>query len=290
MPSLNYDTTCDLQEVLKSLYLKYNRFDLIKPDPLQFVYRYSGPRDMEIAGFLAASLAYGRVRQIEASVENLLNRMGPGPFDFVLNLTDADREKLAGFKHRFNTADDIFDLLRILQDVLQKYGSIEACFAQSAKPDDDNIINALSRFVRDLMHRHERIAGTAASKGLTYLLSDPANGSPCKRLNLFLRWMVRDDDVDAGIWKSIDKAKLLVPVDTHMARLCRILGFYERKTVSLATAVEITRKFAELQPDDPVKYDFALSRIGIVEECNGKYRLQCEDCELLRFCRKRDNF
>jgi uncharacterized protein (TIGR02757 family) len=119
-----------------------------------------------------------------------------------------------------------------------------------------------------------------------YLLCDPANGSACKRLNLFLRWMVRDDDVDAGIWKKVDKAKLVVPVDVHMARLCRFLKLYKRKTVSLSAALEITQAFAEIEPFDPVKYDFALSRIGIVEDCNGAYRPQCEDCELLEFCRQ----
>ncbi len=280
----------ELHEVMELLYSKYNRFELIKPDPLQFVYRYCEPRDMEIAGFLAAVLAYGKVRQIEKSVGILLSRMGSSPSKYILNFNDSARVKLSGFKHRFNTADDICDLLILLREILQQYGSIEACFAKSIEPDETNIINALSRFAGGLLTWHKNITGTVASKGLRYLLSDPANGSPCKRLNLFLRWMVRDDDVDSGIWKSVDKAKLIIPVDTHMARLCRILGMYERKTISLATAVEITEAFAELEPGDPVKYDFALSRIGIVEDCNGRYRPQCEDCELLEFCKRRESF
>jgi uncharacterized protein (TIGR02757 family) len=158
------------------------------------------------------------------------------------------------------------------------------------KPDEPNTINALSRFIDKLMTLHSKSTNGAASKGLKYLLSDPANGSPCKRLNLFLRWMARNDDVDAGIWKSVDKAKLIIPVDTHMARLCKILGLYQRKTVTLAAAVEITDSFAAIAPDDPVKYDFALSRIGIVEDCNGRYRPQCETCELLGFCKRRQFF
>ena len=297
MSTLNHSTACpsrasgsngELHEVMERLYSRYNHFELIKPDPLQFVYRYSEPRDMEIAGFLAAVLAYGRVQQIEKSVDNLLSRMGSSPFEFVVNFDGSVKKQLAGYKHRFNTADDICDLLILLRDTLEQYGSIEACFTKSIEPDETNIINALSRFAGGLLARHKHNIGTVASKGLRYLLSNPANGSPCKRLNLFLRWMVRDDDVDAGIWKSVDKAKLVVPVDTHMARLCRILGMYKRKTVSLATAVEITEAFAEIEPDDPVKYDFALSRIGIVEDCNGRYRPQCQDCELLEFCKRRD--
>lgn len=290
MPDLDNRTTCQLHEVLEGLYRRYNRFELIKPDPLQFVYRYSEPRDMEIAGFLAAMLAYGRVRQIERSVDNLLDRMGSSPFEFVLNFNDSARKKLTGFKHRFNTADDICELLNILHDVLQQHVSIEACFASYLEPDDENIISALSCFITGILDQHRKNTDAATSRGLGYLLSDPANGSPCKRLNLFLRWMVRDDDVDTGLWTSIDKSKLIVPVDTHMARLCRILGLYNRKTVSLETAVEITLGFARLEPADPVKYDFALSRIGIVEDCNGRYRPKCEDCELLGFCTRRDSF
>ncbi len=122
---------------------------------------------------------------------------------------------------------------------------------------------------------------------MKYLLVDPAIGSACKRLNLFLRWMVRDDDVDTGLWKSIDRAKLIVPIDVHMGRLCRILGFYSRKGVSLSTAIQITECFAEIEPADPVKYDFALSRIGIVENCNGQYHNACRHCELFPFCRQR---
>lgn len=294
MPSLNYDTVHKsanvrhddrLHQILESLYKKYNRFELIKPDPLQFVYRFDKPADMEIAGFLAAALAYGRVEQIQRSVDNLLARMGNNPFDFVINFKSSSAKSLIGFKHRFNTADDICDLCSILKNILRKYESLENCFAVHLKPDDADIINALSGFVNTLLRQIKTV-----SKGLNYLLSNPANGSPCKRLNMFLRWMVRDDDVDAGLWKSINKSLLIVPIDTHMTRLCKILGLYERKTVSLTTAVEITNNFAKLEPDDPVKYDFAISRIGIIEDCTGRYRPKCEDCEVIEFCKRRDSF
>ena len=290
MSSSNCSTACRLSEVLEELYRKYNRFELIKPDPLQFVYNYSQPRDMELTGFLASALAYGRVQQIEKSVTNLLSRMGQSPYEFVINLDKSAEKKLTGFKHRFNTADDIVALLKLLRDVLRRHGSIENFFAAGLEPEDTNIVNALSRFCGGLLSKYERDNDTPAPKGLRYLLSDPANGSACKRLNLFLRWMVRDDDVDSGIWKSVDKSKLIVPVDTHIARLCKILALYSRKTVSLAAAIEITESFAKIEPADPVKYDFALSRIGIVEDCNGRYRLRCEDCGLLVFCKMREDF
>ncbi len=272
-----------LKAVLDKLYVKYNRHELIKPDPLQFIYEYSKPADMEIVGLLAACLAYGRVEQIESSLRNLLGRMDRSPSEFVLNFTHRDKVSLKGFKHRFNTADDVSDLFVLLRNVLVKYGSIEKFFMLGLRPADENIIPALSRFCDSLLDMHLG----PRSKGLAFLLAGPNHGGAAKRLNLFLRWMVRRDDVDAGLWRSVDKSKLVVPVDVHMGRLCRILGFHNRSNVSLKTAVEITRNFAEIEPTDPVKYDFALSRIGILENCTGRRRGGCNACELLSWCLKR---
>ena len=276
-----------LKAVLERLYARYNHRDLIKPDPMQFLYQYSNRADMEIAALLAAELAYGRVQQIEKSLNNLLGRMGDSPFEFVGGFDGRKRAKLKDFKHRFTTGDDISDLLVLLKRILERYGSIEKFFVQGYNPGDKNIIGALSKFCDLLLDMHAAEHNGQTNGGLKYLLVSPAGGSACKRLNLFLRWMVRDDDVDTGLWKSIDKAKLIVPVDVHMSRLCRILGFYDHKTVSLKTAIKITESFAEIEPADPVKYDFALSRIGIVEDCIGSYRPKCESCELLAFCYNR---
>ena len=149
---------------------------------------------------------------------------------------------------------------------------------------DENTISALSKFCDGLLETYAKAHGGQATRGLEYLLAGPANGSACKRLNLFLRWMVRSDDVDTGLWRRIDKAKLIVPVDVHMGRLCKILGLHSLKTVSLAMAVKITEGFREIEPADPVKYDFALSRIGIVENCTGQRHSRCKLCELFRFC------
>ena len=276
-----------LRQALERLYAKYNRAEFIPPDPLQFLYKYSDPGDREIAGFLSAALAYGRVGQIERSLTNLFSRMGESPYAFVTNFDRSKRERLNGFKHRFTTGRDIADLLELLREVLDEKGSIENYFLQGYGEKDHNIILALSNFCDSLLDRYVKRSRGGIRKGVQYLLPRPAAGSACKRLNLFLRWMVRSDDVDPGLWKSVDKAKLLVPVDVHISRLCRILGLYDRKTVSLATAVEITQGFAEIEPADPAKYDFALSRIGILDGCNGSYRPGCEDCELFAFCCRR---
>jgi len=278
-----------LIDILESLYKKNNRRDSIKPDPLQFVYKYSDPADMEIAGFLAAALAYGRVQQIEKSLTRLFQRMGESPAQFVRNFDRQKRARLADFKHRFTAGDDISDLLTLLKTILNHFGDIQTFFLQGYDPDDTNIIPALSKFCDSLLAMYAGNHKGRVTTSLAYLLTRPAAGSACKRLNLFLRWMVRRDEVDAGLWKSVDKAKLIVPVDVHMARLCKILRLYDRKTVSLAAAVEITRGFAQIEPADPVKYDFALSRIGIVDNCTGRLRPQCRECRLFEICLSRQD-
>lgn len=284
------DRLSKMKRTLERLYAKYNHRRLVPPDPLQFVYHYDRPRDMEIAGFLAAALAYGRVQQIEKSVSNLLGRMGESPYKYVRDFGRSQRKSLLDFKHRFNTGSDIADLLVLLKWTLDKYGSIERYFCECSQPDDETVIPALATFCDSLTKMHASKHGRHVSTGLMYLLSSPTRGSACKRLNLFLRWMVRDDDVDAGLWKSVEKAKLIVPIDVHMGRLCRILGLYSQKTVSLAAARKITESFTEIAPHDPVRYDFALSRIGIIEDCNGTYADRCHACELYGYCLERENW
>jgi len=281
------NSKAQIKNVLEKLYNRYNRREFIEPDPLQFVYHYSKPADMEVAALLAASLAYGRVQQIEKNLNDLFGRMGTSPYAFVMNFDKANRKKLGTFKHRFTTGQDISDLLGVLRKVLQENGSIEKYFLSGYSKDDENIIPAISRFCGSLCAIYAKENGGQVSNGLKYLLASPVRGSACKRLNLFLRWMVRNDDVDTGLWKCIDKAKLIVPADVHIGRLCRILGFHERKTVSLSTAVKITECFAEIEPADPVKYDFALSRIGILGHCTARLRSGCEFCELFEFCRRK---
>ena len=265
---------------MEKLYRGYNHKKFIPPDPLQFVYKYRRKADIEIVAFLASALAYGRVGQIEKSLTDLFGRMGNSPFEYAQNFNGEQREKLKSFKHRFTTGDCLSDLLELLQVVLSRFGSIEEFFMQGYSCGDKNIVPALSRFCDSLTAAHNG----QTTRNLKYLFASPARGSACKRLNLFLRWMVRDDEVDLGLWKSIDRAKLIVPMDIHMFRISGMLNFHHRKNNSLKTAVEVTEKFAQIEPCDPVKYDFALSRIGIVENCNGNFRPECEVCELGGLC------
>jgi uncharacterized protein (TIGR02757 family) len=214
--------------------------------------------------------------------------MGSSPREFVINFMKTDRRLLAGFKHRFNDEHDIILLIEAMKAMLKKYGTIEECLLSFYNPDDENVLPALNGFCGFLFGHIDANPLLPQAKAVKYLLSSPSGGSPCKRLNMFLRWMVRDDEVDPGVWKSIPASKLIVPMDTHLARLSRIIGFHNKKTVNLKTAVEVTHKFAEICPDDPVRYDFCLSRVGIVESCNGISCDYCRRCELANLCRDRN--
>lgn len=269
-----------LRDVLERVYARYNHRQFIGSDPLQFIYRYRDRRDREIVAFLASALAYGRVQQIERSLTQLFDRMEGSPYEFTLRFDSRGRARLHRFKHRFTTGDDLSDLLGLFRRVFDDCGSLETFFLRGYRPEHATVLPALTRFCESLSGR------MPPSAGLNYLLASPSRGSACKRLNLFLRWMVREDEVDVGLWKRIDKAKLIVPVDVHMGRLCRILGFHASKAATLAAAIKITEAFAQIEPTDPAKYDFALSRIGIIEDCTGRRQAYCDCCELNDLCRR----
>ena len=246
----------------ESLYDTYHRRENVFPDPLVFLYGYPDVRDREIVALVAASLAFGRVGQIVKVVGDALERIGTRPRRFV---EETDPSRLGGifqsFRHRYVSGVEMASLFRALQGVLREYGSLNACFLEGLSGDSETVAPALDPFAANLA-RH----GGAGGPG--FLLPLPGRKSACKRLNLFLRWMVREDDVDPGGWKGVSPARLLVPLDTHVHRLCRGLGITARKDGSMATALEITRFFRDMTPADPVRYDFALTRLGMA--ANGR--------------------
>lgn len=237
---------------LENIYQKFNRRKYVHPDPLEFLYRYPYLQDREIVGLISSSLAYGRVAQILKSIETVLDKMGSSPFRF---LTKTDTRSLvrtfSGFKHRFTTDEGLVSLMTGIKKIILKHGSLNICFVEGLDRNDKTIKEALVKFVAELncIDRH--------------LIPWPEKKGACKRLNLFLRWMVRKDAVDPGGWKSVPKKKLIVPLDTHMAKIGRLLGATTRQTADLKMALEITEKFKQPAPLDPVKYDFALTRFGI---------------------------
>ncbi len=251
----------DLKPWLESLYRAHNRRAFVHPDPLEFLYRYPDPRDQEIAGLIAACLAYGRVSQILASVSQVLDWM-ESPRAFLERTTAARlRQRFRGFKHRFTDGGELAAFLLSIKRAIAAHGSLEALFVSGIGARDETLLPALALFVDEL----RALAGGQGA--CPSLLPSPADGSACKRLNLFLRWMARKDAVDPGPWRTVPRAKLVVPLDTHLFRIARLLGLTERKQADLKTAMEITRRFAEIRPRDPVRYDFSLTRIGINPSC-----------------------
>jgi uncharacterized protein (TIGR02757 family) len=245
---------------LEDLYRTYNKREFVHPDPLEFLYDYDEPLDREIVALVASSLAYGRVAQILKSVEWVLSRM-PQPREFLMSSTPSSlRKALRGFKHRFTTGDEMASMLSSARRAIERFGSLEKCFMSGIGAEDESLIPGLTAFVETLKSEMTDSCGS--------LLPDPAHGSACKRLNLFLRWMVRQDDVDPGGWYNLSPAGLVVPLDVHMHRIALALGLTGRKQADMRTAIEITDAFRMISPADPVRYDFALTRLGIRDDCD----------------------
>jgi uncharacterized protein (TIGR02757 family) len=259
----------DLSDPLSALYRRLNRRAYVHPDPLELLYRYDKPQDQEIAGLVCACLAYGRVGQIIASCQRLLEPMGASPRAFLERACEREiRGLCAGFKHRFTTAGEAADLLVAVKRALGVHGSLEALFAAGMSAGDDTVIPALGEFVDGMR------AFAGGADPCPTLLSSPRDGSACKRLNLWLRWMARRDAVDPGPWRSVRRSRLVVPLDTHLHRIARGLGLTARKAADMKTAIEITMGFARYSPRDPVKFDFCLTRLGINPACRTD-EMQC---------------
>lgn len=235
-------------------YREFNKPEFIHPDPLEFVWRYKSGADKEIAGFIAASLAYGNVTQILKSVEKVLGPMGPSPAAW---LRKADRalikKTFAAFKHRFTTGAELTVFLVNIKEAVKTHGSLQALFLAGYEPGAATVEAAIYAFINSFNSQ-----GCAPS-----LTPCPELKSSFKRVNLYLRWMVRKDAVDPGVWTKVSPAKLIIPLDTHMRQVAMRLGMTARKDTSMKTASEITAFFRRVNPADPVKYDFALTRAGI---------------------------
>lgn len=252
-----------LKKLLEGLYKRYNHREFVHPDPLEFLYYYNSPRELEVVGLIAASLAYGNVKQILKSVSFVLERLGSSPRSFIIDHSEEELKKIfVDFKHRFTASDDVVNLLVGIKRVLRKYGSLRNCFLAYFSSEHESVLTALNGFVSEI------------TNGLSFahvgFISSPNAKSACKRLNLFLRWMVRRDEVDIGVWDDIPKSKLIVPLDTHMHRISLALGLTSCKQANLKAAIEITKAFKKIEPNDPVKYDFVLTRFGIRKDIDSK--------------------
>ncbi len=271
-------TSVRLEVRLNQLRQNQDRKARVAADPVSFVHRYPGPDDQEVVGLIAASLAFGNVTAIRASIDRVLVALGEAPAVAVRRRRRATLERrLEAFVHRIYRGEHVAALLANAGALVRDRGSLGAAFATELEAVGD-FREALARFA-------DALRGPDAPRGLRHLVPDPRAGSACKRLLLYLRWMVRPaDGVDLGLW-PISPAHLVIPVDTHVHRIARNLGFTQRKDASWRTAEEITACLRDFDPRDPVKYDFALCHLGISRQCPSQRDPDlCATCVLKAHC------
>jgi uncharacterized protein (TIGR02757 family) len=278
-----------LRARLDDLYAAYNREDAAA-DPIQIVRRYAHPADQEVVGFCAAALAFGRVQSVLNTVDTLTAIIGPRPAEYVRTFDPAaPHPELRRMVHRWTRGRDLVALLWILRQMIDRAGSIEAFFCEEDGDGSADIAEALDRFSRralalDLRAAYGRVPARA---GVCYFFPRPSAGSGCKRLNLFLRWMVRRDAVDLGAWTRVTPARLVVPLDTHVIRLGRCLRLTRYTSPGWRMASEITSSLRRLDPRDPVKYDFSLCHVGMMNACGFGRRQGDSQCPLKGLCHPR---
>jgi uncharacterized protein (TIGR02757 family) len=268
----------------------YQAFDHVTSatDPVHIVRRFTAPEDREIVGFCAAGLAFGRVASVLQSVESLLAVMGPHPARFVREFDPArERDRFAPLVHRWIRGRDLMALLLILQRMLRESGSIEKFFLEGDDSREPHVGAALDSFstralATDLRDAYGR--RVPKQRGVSYFFPRPSAGSACKRLNLFLRWMVRRDEIDLGVWTGLSPARLIVPLDTHVIRLGRCLRLTRYTSPGWKMASEITASLRDVDALDPVRYDFALCHVGMMNACGFAKPQRDSQCPLKGLC------
>ncbi len=249
----------ELKEFLDAKVLQYNNVKFLDSDPLQVPHRFSKKEDIEISAFLTATIAWGNRKSIINNANKMMELLEFTPHDFVLNHQEKELEKLKGFVHRTFNAEDLRYFIKSLKNIYLHHGGLEAVFAKAATAK--SVQPAITEFKKaffDLPH----------PKRTTKHISDPEKGSAAKRINMFLRWMVRDNatGVDFGIWKRLSPALLSCPLDVHSGNVARKLKLLQRKQNDAKAVMELDRALRKLDPTDPVKYDFALFGLGIFEK------------------------
>ena len=245
------------KQLLDLYYVKYNN-QLSSKDPVWKLIRVKTKTDKEVLAFIISCYSYGNITQINNFINKVLEFTSLNVSEFIFNYKRNSQETKLDFRYRFNTSQDFFDLIHTITEILKKYGSLKNLFLKYYDKNDENILNALNGFTLEI----RQIA--KGSKSFEYLVPLVSKKSTCKRLMLFLRWMVRKDKIDLGLWgKSVDTSKLIMPVDIHVYRAARKYKLTERKSYDMKFAIELTNKLKQYDPKDPVKYDFALCHLGV---------------------------
>ena len=274
---------------LDALYHDYNREESAA-DPIHLVRPFERSDDREIAGFCAAALAFGRVASVINSITTLFAIMGPHPAEYVRRFDPAaPHPELRAMVHRWIRGVDVAALLWILRQMLERSGSIEAFFVEGLAGEHEDVGPALDSFsTRALALDVRRVYGRLPRRaGVCYFFPRPSGGSACKRLNLFLRWMVRSDEIDLGVWTRVPAAKLIVPLDTHVIRLGHCLRLTTYASAGWRMAADITRSLRALDRDDPVRFDFSICHVGMMNACGYGRRQGDSQCPLKGLCRPR---
>jgi len=273
---------------LEALYRDFDYRGRLAHDVIRFPRRYADPLDREIVALLAASLAYGRVDLFGPWVERLLAWLGPSPRAFALAFVPArDAALFAPFHYRFTRGPDLAAAMLAIHRLLVRHGSLRMAFLAGYSDVDLDVRPALDRFAASLLDQDFSAVGMRRpSRGLKHLFPRPVDGSACKRWHLFLRWMVRRDHLDFGDWPEIPPAKLLIPLDTHVANMADALGLTRRRSRTGRMVEEVTASLRALDPADPIKYDFALCHTRMRGDCRGRRDPGvCPGCGLRPICR-----
>ena len=271
---------------MESIYKKHARIALIKDDPVEFPHRYERPEDIEVVSLIASSFSYGQVAQFKKAIEKILAVLGESPHAALMKMDAVVfLKKLDGVYYRFNRPEDIAGYLLLISEALKKHGTLGKLFM--SLPGDTSA-ERLSAFVAALLSADTAPVYGKNRKpgGLRQLLPDPKSGTACKRMHMFLRWMVRRDEIDFGLWSEFGAERLLIPLDTHVARFSKRVGLTGRNATDHKTALDVTGAFLILNPSDPIKYDFALAHRGISGECGAEADPKnCLNCEFNKVCK-----
>ena len=269
----------------------YHRFQCRQDiaDPIQRVRNFASPRDREIVGLLSAGLSFGRVTSVLQSIDSVLEVMGRSPATFIRYFDPREHcDTLGALTHRWVRGPDLLAFLWVVRQMLEGYGSIERFFLEGHRDTSQDVGEALESFSERAMAVDlSQVYVRGQRRGVSYFFPRPSNGSACKRLNLYLRWMVRRDQLDFGIWSTIRPAQLVIPLDTHMIKVGQCLGLTRYRSPGWAMAREITASLRRFDPNDPVKYDFALCHVGMMDQCGFRENWGAERCPLREWCRPR---
>ncbi|KIA86329.1 TIGR02757 family protein [Flavobacterium sp. AED] len=248
----------ELKSFLDEKVIQYNTLEFIESDPVQIPHLFSQKEDMEIAGFLSATIAWGNRKMIIKNSHKMMDLMGNAPYDFVMSHSENDLERLETFVHRTFNGQDFTSFIRSLKNIYQNHNGLESVYAKNQElATMQKSISEFKKTFFEIPHQYRTQKH----------ISDPLNNSAAKRINMFLRWMVRQDNkgVDLGIWKSISPASLSCPLDVHSGNVARKLGLLTRKQNDGKALAELDKKLREFDVNDPVKYDFALFGLGVFE-------------------------